>query len=170
MTIKKAVLKKTNVENVLSVVAIFVSILALVFSWVANHKSNAISTDNLIFQKETESINRVNNIYKNIMYWWLRDVWMKIRNNELIEWKQPNFQLFVDELEGLSSLYCDGKIKEQHLNDTFKNMLIVTCQNKQVIKVYWWFKNGLSKLCNIYLWDVWMWKFYHKEKCKGFNE
>lgn len=156
-------------KNILPIASIIISIIAIIVSWSANHKANETSKDSLIFQKESESIDRVQSTYNKIMYWWLRDIWMTIYNSELIIWRDMNFQLFIDELEWLASVYCDWKIKEQHMSDNFKTILHKTCNNKQVIKVYWWKKNWLSKLCTIYDDEYGMWQFYKNEKCKKFE-
>ena len=150
-------------------IAIIISIISLIISWSANHKSNQIASQSLSFQKETEGNNNVSSVYDKIMYWSLRGAWNKINNNTLFIGKDSTLQLFIDELEWLSLLYCDGKIQNKYLVANFKSILTKTCQNNQVISLYWWSKNGLSMLCSIYVWTGGMWQFYNNHPCKTFD-
>lgn len=159
---------KKDWNIVVSIISLTISIIAIILSFLSNNKANIIAEQQLMTQREEKSIDLISQTYNKIN-WTFYDIRTKIYNNELIIWKDPNFQKFIDELEWLWWYYCDWKIKTQHLTTSFRDILLKTCTNEQVIKIYWGHKNGLSKLCSIYEGNQWMWKFFNNAECKILN-
>lgn len=73
---------------------------------------------------------------------------------------------FIDNFEWLWEKYCDEMIYLKDIK-TYNYIFEKTCNNQEIINIFWWWKNAFSKICLDLWYTEWMWKFFNQNSnCK----
>ena len=147
---------------ILEIFALIVSIVSFLISyWISSSQLN-LEKEIWIYERQEKSSNHIANAYDKIMENEdLYKVWMAI-SGEIPFAKWMKLRLLIDQLEGFGAKYCQAQVLTKDLKD-YKKFFETICTNSEVVRIFKWEKNGLSKICLDIIWEKWMWLHY-KEK------
>lgn len=113
---------------------------------------------------------KINDLYDRIYSDEINPMYKKLKSWEIVQ-NLENLDRFIDNIEDIWMLYCDGKIKVMDLRSILKQTIEPICWNQQIYNRYQDSKSGFAGMCKtLFPWSTVMAKRANPDKCTILRE